>query len=54
MFKNACSARPKLIMRLAGRNRLFGEWSVQGVREHGKSPRTPLAAFFNISIKGLL
>jgi hypothetical protein len=26
----------------------FDERSVQGVREHGKMARTPLAAFFNI------
>jgi len=32
-----------------GRSR-FDARSVQGVREHGKMARTPLAAFFNIPI----
>ena len=32
--------------------RAFGARSVHGVREHAKSPRTQLAAFFNIPRKG--
>ena len=32
--------------------RAFGARSVHGVREYAKSPRTQLAAFFNISRKG--
>ena len=32
--------------------RAFGARSVHGVREHAKSPRTQLAAFFNIPLKG--
>ena len=32
--------------------RAFSARSVHGVREHAKSPRTQLAAFFNIPRKG--
>jgi len=32
--------------------RAFGARSVHGVREHAKSPRTQLAAFFNLPRKG--
>jgi hypothetical protein len=32
--------------------RAFGPWSVHGVREHAKSRRTQLTAFFNIPQKG--
>jgi len=31
----------------------FDARSVHGVREHGKMARTPLAAFFNIPIRGV-
>ena len=32
--------------------RVFGEWSVHGVREYAQSPRTQVGAFFNLPRKG--
>ena len=48
MFKKAVQQGRALLATSGRASSLFGARSVPGVREYDKSPRTQLAAFFNI------